>query len=165
MASNILQKSLLTNPYFQLLAARFSIELFRTTLAPFYIIHLDYTWRQLTIGTSYQLWFSRQHQIISFFTTLLEQDMSFSLSGRDGNSNRLHQLGKARIKHPRELARPAESPFTLFGDKFGPFRKTHGPASSQDMPVQLIARSKQGLGWVPFFQTLRPAMLAVQYLP
>jgi hypothetical protein len=36
----------------------------------------------------------------------LEQDMSFSLSGRDGDSNRLHQLGKARITQPRRLARP-----------------------------------------------------------
>jgi hypothetical protein len=33
------------------------------------------------------------------------------------------------------------------------------------MPVQSVARSKQGLGSVPFLQTLLPAMLAVQYLP
>jgi hypothetical protein len=56
------------------------------------------------------------------------------------------------------------SPLTPFGSESGPFRKTHGPASSQVLPVQPVARSKQGLGLVPFLQTLLPAMVMVQYL-
>jgi hypothetical protein len=55
------------------------------------------------------------------------------------------------------------SPFTPFSGESEPLRKTHGPASSQDMPVQPVARSKQGLGSVPFLQNLLPVMLTVQF--
>jgi hypothetical protein len=93
-----------------------------------------------------------------------EQGMSFSLFGRDDDSNQLYPARQTQTHTPiRAHISSRGSPFTPFGGESGPFRKTHGPTSSQDMPVQPIVRSKQGLGSVPFLQALLPAMLTVQF--
>jgi hypothetical protein len=46
------------------------------------------------------------------------------------------------------------SPFTPFGGESRPFRKTHGPASSHELPE---AHRKHGLGPVPFLQYSPPS--------
>jgi len=52
------------------------------------------------------------------------------------------QLDNPKHTHVRAYISSYGSPFTPFGSESGPFRKTHGPVSSQVMPVQPVARSK-----------------------
>jgi hypothetical protein len=65
----------------------------------------------------------------------LEQDMSFSLSGETVIRIDYTSWVKPVSHTLAGWQGPQESPFTLSGDKLRSFHKSHGPASSQDMPV------------------------------
>ena len=88
--------------------------------------------------------------------------MSFSLSGRDGDSNRLHLAGQSQT-HPYESTlarmghRSLHSAVSL--DRFAKLMILY-PHMNCPKPE---ARRKHGLGPVPFLQAPLPAMLTVQY--